>query len=132
MIVVDASAMVAILTGADTARQLRPSAEDDLEWIVPEHFVLEVMSALRGVWLGGQLDRDGFAAASLRLESLPLDVWPTRPLLTRVVELAADATPYAAAYVALAERLYAPLLTIDEKLRRMPGVRCRFLPAQAG
>jgi predicted nucleic acid-binding protein len=127
VIVVDSSALVAMLTGEERARVVQPLAENDLEWIVPEHFVLEVLSALRGVWLGGQLDRSGFEAASGRLGSLPLDLWPSQPLLRRIVELAANANPYDAAYVALAERLDAPLLTLDAKLARIPGARCRFL-----
>jgi predicted nucleic acid-binding protein len=128
VIVVDSSALVAILTGEERAAVVRPLADADPEWMVPEHFVLEVMSALRGVWLGGRLDQAGFESASRRLESLPLDMWPTQPLLSRIVDLTRNANPYDAAYVALAERLDAPLLTADQKLSRIPGVRCRFLP----
>ena len=128
MIVIDASAMVEILAEKERAVALRTLAESDVEWLVPEHFVLEVVSALRRLWLAGHLERPTFEAAVSRMEALPLDVWPSKPLLPRIVELAANATPYDAAYVALAERLDAPLLTADDKLARMPGVQCRFLP----
>jgi len=131
VIVIDASALVEILAEKERAVALRTLAESDLDWLVPEHFVFEVVSALRRLWLGGHLDRSTFKAAVSRVEALPLDVWPSKPLLPRIVELAANATPYDAAYVALAERLDAPLLTADDKLARMPGVRCRFLPANA-
>jgi predicted nucleic acid-binding protein len=131
VIVVDSSALVEILAEKERADELRTLAEGDLEWLVPEHFVLEVVSAVRGLWLGGHLERSTFQAAVSRVEALPIEVWPSKPLLPRIVELAPNATPYDAAYVALAERLDAPLLTTDDKLARMPGVRCRFLPAPA-
>ena len=129
MIVIDSSALVEILAEKERADAFRTLAESDLEWLVPEHFVLEVVSTLRGLWLGGHLERSTFEAAVTRVEALPIDIWPSKPLLTRIVELAPNATPYDAAYVALAERLDVPLLTADEKLARMPGTRCRFLPA---
>jgi predicted nucleic acid-binding protein len=128
VIVLDSSALVAILTGETRADAVRTLADADPHWLMPEHFVVDVASALRGLWLAGQLDSAGFEGACRRLESLPLEIWPIQPLLPRIVELAANATSYDAAYLALAERLDAPLLTADEKLRRIPGVRCRFLP----
>ena len=49
-------------------------------------------------------------------------------MLPRIVELAANAshTPYDAAYVALAERVDAPVLTVDAQLSRISGVPRRF------
>jgi predicted nucleic acid-binding protein len=129
VIVIDSSALVEILAEKERAGALRTLAVGDVEWLVPEHIVLEVVSALRGLWLGGHLERSTFEAAVSRVGALPLDVWPSKPLLPRIVELAANATPYDAAYVALAERLDAPLLTADHELSRMPGIRCRLLPA---
>jgi len=40
-------------------------------------------------------------------------------------ELRENLSAYDAAYVALAEALDAPLLTLDERLARAPGVRAR-------
>ena len=131
MIVIDSSALVEILAEKERAGALRTLAESDLEWLVPEHFVLEVVSALRGLWLGGHFEHSTFEAAVSRVEALPIDVWPSKPLLPRIVELAANATPYDTAYVALAERLDAPLVTADGKMARMPGIRCRILPGPA-
>jgi predicted nucleic acid-binding protein len=128
MIVVDASAMVEIITGQGRAAELTAVAASASRWIVPEHFVLEVTSGLRGVWLAGRIDWPSFASAMDRLAIFRTVTWPVGSLLPRIVELAANATPYDAAYVALAERLGAPLLTADHKLARMPGIRCRVLP----
>ncbi len=131
MIVIDASAMVDIITGEGRATELAAATAFASRWIVPEHFVIEVTSGLRGAWLAGRLDRRGFATAIDRLGTFRMVTWPTGSLLPRILELAANATPYDAAYVALAERLAAPLVTADGKLARMPGIRCRILPDPA-
>ena len=74
-----------------------------------------------------ELDRPAFTEAVRRLAGVPLDVWPVRPLLPRMVELASNATAYDAAYLALAERLSVSILTGDAKLVGVPGVRCSFI-----
>lgn len=127
MIVVDASALVDMLIGQGQAAALTPWADADPQWVVPEHFLLEAMSGLRGNWLAGRLDDEGFADAQDRLAIVQLLTYPTGGLLLRVAELAANATPYDAAYVALAERLNLPLLTADSKLARIPGITCRVI-----
>ena len=127
MIVMDASVFADLITGFGRADAYRPFAAADPDWAVPEHFTVEVASALRGAWLGGKLDRIAFGEAVRRLAEAPLDVWPVRPLLSRMVELASTATAYDAAYLALAERLSISILTGDAKLAGVPGVRCSFI-----
>ena len=123
----DASVLADLLTGLGRADEYRPYAAADPQWAVPEHFTVEVASALRGAWLGGMLDRPAFEEGVRRLAEAPLDIWPVRPLLPRMVELAGNATAYDAAYLALAERLSVSILTGDAKLTRVPGVRCSFI-----
>ncbi len=48
------------------------------------------------------------------------------PLLHRMWELRDNVTAYGAAYVALAERLDASLVTSDSRLAAASGPRCRF------
>ena len=50
---------------------------------------------------------------------------PVRRLLARIRALAANATAYDAAHLALAEQLDAPLVTLDGKLARVPGSSAR-------
>jgi predicted nucleic acid-binding protein len=123
----DAAVFADLITGFGRADQYRPHAAADPDWAVPEHFTVEVASALRGAWVGGKLGRPAFEEAVGRLAEAPLDVWPVRPLLPRMVELASNATVYDAAYLALAERLSVSLLTGDAKLSGVPGVRCSFI-----
>lgn len=131
MIIVDASAMVDILTGEGRADELSAVAMSASRWVMPEHFILEVTSGVRGAWLAGRLDRPAFEAAVDRLMTFRMVTYPVGSLMRRITELAANANPYDAAYVALAEQLGAPLVTADNKLSRIPGARCRFLPEPA-
>lgn len=48
-------------------------------------------------------------------------------LARRVWELRDDLTAYDAAYVALAELLDAPLVTLDSRMARAAGPRCRIV-----
>ena len=103
----------------------RPGYDD--EWHAPEHLTVEVASALRGRWLGGKLTDEGFIAGLQRLADAVVFLHPVRELLPRMAELSGNVTVYDAAYLALAEALALPLLTLDERLTRVPGVQCRFV-----
>lgn len=131
MIVLDASGFVAAFAErsarGDTAGALLAA---DGHWAVPEHFVAETANALRGLWLGKVLDDRDFDRALGALGASDLDVWPTRELLPRMRQLASNATAYDAAYVALAEDTGSILLTVDAKLARIPGIRCRVVVAE--
>jgi len=116
MIVVDASAMVEALVGRDIDVALLDLLEDEIA--APHLLDVEVMSALRGLELGGKLTTaaaetarsDHFAFAITRHEVLPL--------AERVWRLRHQFTTYDACYLAVAEALDVPLLTCDSKLDR--------------
>jgi predicted nucleic acid-binding protein len=128
MIVVDASVVVELLTdeGSSSARVSEAMGRDP-EWVVPEHLVIEVASALRELWLGSRFTDAEFDACLAALSTLELSSFPTLPLLPRIRSLAANATAYDAAYLALAEKLASPLLTLDRKLARVSGSFARVL-----
>lgn len=132
-LVIDASALTEILVENDPAQRAAVVAAvgTDPHWVVPEHFVIEVLSALRGRWLGAHVTRVDFEAAVDAVARFEFDVWPTAPLIPRIVELSANANSYDAAYVALAEELGCPLVTADSKVGRIPGIRCRVVGAVA-
>ncbi|MFN3708289.1 type II toxin-antitoxin system VapC family toxin [Microcella sp.] len=125
MIVVDASCLTALVAGspADVDTAASVMAADD-HWVVPGHAIIETISALRGLYLRRVLTRDAMLDAAQQLAEFRLDVWPTEPLLGRVLELADNASAYDAAYLALAEELGVPLASGDARLTRVPGVRC--------
>lgn len=114
MIVVDASALVARLlrtAGGDAV-----DLDDDLH--APELCDLEVVSSLRR---GVRADAVGLRRAAEALSdyaALPLTLHGHRPLIPRCFALLENFTAYDASYVALAEGLAAPLLTLDGALAR--------------
>ncbi|WP_419842131.1 type II toxin-antitoxin system VapC family toxin [Candidatus Poriferisodalis sp.] len=67
------------------------------------------------------------AAVSLRgLRRLSIELYPFEPVADRVWELRFDLSAYDAWYVALAESLGAPLVTLDRRMARAAGTRCEF------
>lgn len=84
----------------------------------PTHVDLEVASFLRGMERA-QIARAARVQESLGLYlDLPLELHAVRTLVPRAWSLRRNLTTYDAAYVALAEQLNAPLLTLDGPLAR--------------
>jgi len=94
--------------------------------IAPELVDVEVCAALRGLVAGRHLASGSADRAVRRLVRMPIRRETHRPLLQRCWELRDNVTAYDATYVALAERLEIPMLTIDRRLSRATGPRCEF------
>ena len=116
MLVVDASACVSFLLGDDDADWVRERFRGESVLHAPALIDFEVASALRSL-----NDRRRFAAAAEDLRAMRLQRYPGEPLLPRMWELRGHLTAYDAAYVALAEALDAPLVTLDRRLARAGG-----------
>ncbi|HYN29999.1 MAG TPA: type II toxin-antitoxin system VapC family toxin [Dermatophilaceae bacterium] len=116
MIVVDASAMVEALVGQEPHEDLLSALAGEVD--APSLVDVEVLAALRGLSLGGKLDR-GQAEQALRDHcSLTITRHPVSPFADRIWHLRHQLTAYDACYVALAEALRAPLYTCDARLAR--------------
>lgn len=121
MIVVDASAIVDLVSdgrGADEVRA-RLLGDDDLH--APHVIDVEVAGALRRLAARGVLSGDRAADALLDAADLPILHYPHRALIERAWELRAHLSIADGVYVALAEFLDAPLLTCDRRLARAGG-----------
>lgn len=125
-VVVDASVVVAaLIDSGETGRW----AEHILAGghLAAPHLVLaEATNALRRAEFADQISRDAANLAALNLLHLPVDLHGFEPFAERVWELRHTATAYDAWYVAIAESLDAPFVTLDAKLARSPGPICRF------
>lgn len=121
MIVVDASAIVDLVSEARGAAELRERLLDDDDLHAPHVIDVEVAAALRRLAAEGVLSDDRAADALLDASDLPILHYPHRALIERAWELRAHVTIQDGVYIALAELLEAPLLTCDERLARAGG-----------
>ena len=122
--VVDASVVVAALVDVGDlgvwAEEL--IASDPLA--APHLLPVEVASALQRSAAAGAISGDSATLAHADLVDLRVELFAYAPIAERIWELRHTVTAYDAWYVALAERLEAPLATLDHRLRRAPGIRC--------
>jgi predicted nucleic acid-binding protein len=125
MIVLDASATVfALLDEGETGDQCRAALRTDSQWLVPEQWLVEVLSVIRGTLLGGKIAPDHAEAAVVAAAGMDPVVVRTRLLADRIWELRNNLSMYDAAYVAAAEQYQCALITTDARLARANGVRC--------
>ena len=123
-VVVDASAVVAALVDAGpdgewaTAELLRDVP------VAPHLMPVEAANILRRAVRSGALSADSGTLAHNDLLALPIELFPYQPLALRVWELRDNLTSYDACYVALAEALDAPFVTLDARIGRAAGVQC--------
>lgn len=124
MIVVDNSAVIEWLTGSGPAARAVEARLSGRRLLAPEVVDLEAACALRRFVRNGVLGAAGAERLLRDLQDLTIERFPHAPLLPRIWELRDNLTAYDAAYVALAEALEAPLLTLDARLANAPGLRC--------
>lgn len=120
MIVADSSALVdALISRPPNTALVSRLARDELH---APHFVdLEVVQVLRRLERAGRLHPDQALDALHDFEDLALVRYPHEPLLDRIWALRQNLTAYDAVYIALAEALEVPLVTVDAKLAAAPG-----------
>jgi len=92
--------------------------------VAPDLLAYEVTNVLRRQRNAGRLSDAEARLALDAFRALPIELWPYAVLADRVWSLGANLSAYDAAYVALAERLDAVLLTADARIAGAPGVRC--------
>jgi predicted nucleic acid-binding protein len=125
LIVLDASAAIAVLlnlgTSASAVRERLYGSDEGPH--VPHLFEIEVLGALRRHALISDLSAKRGQELLEDLTSMRLNRYPHTALLSRMWELKENVTIQDAAYIALAETLDAPLITMDGRLARAPGIR---------
>lgn len=125
--VVDASLLVAALSDAGAEGRWAEDVVRAGNLIAPHLALVEATNILRRLELKGRLGRMEAGAAARDLLLLDLDLVPFTPFAERVWELRANVTSYDAWYVAVAEQFDLPLATLDRRLAKATGPRCRFL-----
>jgi predicted nucleic acid-binding protein len=121
--VVDASVLVEYLAAGEQVEAAREAIRRE-RWVwAPALVDAEVGQALRRQVRGGEISARKAGAALDDLLEMRLQKVPHRHLIDRAWELRDNVSFYDGLYVALAEALDAPLVTLDGKLSRASGLR---------
>lgn len=123
-VVIDASAVVALLTDHDAAGSWVAESVQGQALTAPHLMPYEAANILRRLGLSGILDGTTVSLAHDDLVELTVDLVPYHLVAARAFELRDNLTAYDASYVALAEALEIPLVTLDQRIPGAPGVRC--------
>ena len=119
-LVLDASIVVELVLGS--ALGLRARARINVEpsdLHAPHLMPLEAVSALRTLAHLGKVEPQRAEQAVADIQNLRIEAWPSDGHLQRIWQLRSQLTAYDAAYVVLAERLDAVLVTADQRLARV-------------
>lgn len=124
MLIVDASCLYEVVAAARRAEQVRERLAGDTDHGAPHVIDVEVLSIVRRDRMLGRLDATAARQAVEDLRDWPGERFGHRSLLRRAWELRDNVRTWDAIYVALAEALGAPLITLDQRLGRVEGLRC--------
>ncbi len=122
--VCDASAVVALLLDGGADGQWAAARLTGADLAAPSLFAYECSNIVRRHEFAGLVSADQAAQAHADLLDLPVEQWPYELLATRVWELRSNLSSYDASSVALAELTGSPLVTLDGRIGRAPGLRC--------
>lgn len=131
-LVVDASMAVAALIDSGNDGTWAQALLRSGSLAAPDLMPAEAANILRRAQLAGDISSDVASMAHQDLLELRVEFFPYEPFAARVWALRDNITCYDAWYVALAEMLSAPLATLDGRLAKAPGTRCRFATPPAG
>jgi predicted nucleic acid-binding protein len=132
VIVLDASALVDVITGNHTRQQVLEQIDDDV--VAPAHQPAEVLSAVARMVRAGDVDHDAAGPALDEGLRIVQDlVPPSTAHLRRALDLQDRIRVVDGLYVALAEERGCPLLTTDRRLAAAdPPCEVIFVTAEPG
>lgn len=126
-VVCDASAVVALLLDSGEDGRWATGALSDVDLTAPALLRFEAANIIRHHELAAIVSSDQAAQAHADLLDLAIEQWPYELLAERAWELRGNLSSYAASYVALAELVDAPLVTLDKRIAGAPGVGCSIV-----
>lgn len=131
-VVCDASAIVTVLLDSGIGGDWLARRLGAAELYAPALLPFECSNVIRRHEIAGFISADQAAQAHTDLFDLPIALFPYESVAHRVWQLRRNLTSYDASYVALAEVIDAPLITLDRRLSEAPGVSCRVEIAPDG
>ena len=125
--VIDGSVLVAALVDSGREGKWAESVVAEGLLASPELALAEASNILRRLERTGRISRTEAESAHGDLLQLDVVLFPFAPFAERIWALRSNLTSYDAWYVALAEALDCPLVTLDRKLSRAPGPTCEVI-----
>jgi predicted nucleic acid-binding protein len=125
--VIDASVAVAGLIDVGPHGSWAERVIETAPLHAPELIRVEVTNILRRLERAKQISAAEANAAHEDFMQLDIELFSFEPFSDRIWELRHGVTSYDAWYVAVAEALVLPLATLDERLSRATGPKCKFL-----
>ena len=131
-VVVDASVLAAAVAhlgpdGAWSEAAIAEATREGRTLAGPQIALAEASNVLRRLELAERLESSEAGLARRNLLAVEIELFPFEPLADRVWELRHNLSIYDGWYVALAETLSCPLLTLDRRLARATGPTCRII-----
>jgi predicted nucleic acid-binding protein len=124
--VCDASAVAALLLDSGPDGQWVTQTTESGEIAAPALVTYETANVIRKHELAGQISPDQSAQAHADLLDLAIELWPYDLLAARAWQLRMNLSIYDATYAALAEITDLTLITLDKRLAKAPGTKCRI------
>jgi predicted nucleic acid-binding protein len=124
--VCDASAVAALLLDSGPDGQWVTHTISSGQIAAPALITYETANVIRRHELTGEISPDQAAQAHADLLDLTVELWPYDLLASRAWELRQNLSIYDATYVALAETTNLTLVTLDKRLAKAPGTKCRI------
>lgn len=124
-IVIDASVVVDLILARERATTIAERIRG-CEMHAPHVIDLEVAQGSRRQWILGFIYGPRLDSAVSAALDLPIHRHSHGPLISRIIALRENVTAYDGAYVALAEVLGLPLITLDRRLARSSGHTARI------
>ncbi len=125
-LVVDASAVLSALVDSGPTGQWTEALLTEAALFAPVLIQVEVANVLRRASHSNEISNEVASLAYHDLLDLQIELFPYEPFAERIWALGANLTPYDAWYVAVAESIEAPLMTLDSRLAQAPGPNCAF------